>query len=215
MKKGIPDNLTLFVVTNLGCDRGDKPLFSGLSFDLDAGQLLHVTGQNGSGKTTLLRALCGLSQPENGSITWQGTPITKLGDDYFAILHFVGHKNGIQGDLSAIEQLRFDAILSGSNSGKSAEEALNFMGLSTHSHLPTKIFSQGQQRRLALARLLVAKKPLWILDEPFTALDHAAVKQLEQILIDHTANGGLVILTSHQSIAIPDAKQIRLGNGNS
>jgi len=207
--------LTLLAITDLGCDRGDKPLFSGLSFDLDAGQLLHVTGANGSGKTTLLRTLCGLSQPANGSITWRGIPISRQGDDYFAALHFVGHKNGIQGDLSAIEQLHFDAALSGSDSGKTAEEALYFMGLSPRSHLPTKVFSQGQQRRLALARLLITKKALWILDEPFTALDHATVKQLEQILINHTKDGGLVILTSHQPIALPDAKQIRLGDDNS
>jgi heme exporter protein A len=206
--------LTLLAITGLGCDRGDKPLFSNLSFDLDAGQLLHVTGPNGSGKTTLLRTLCGLSQPANGSITWQGLPINRQGDDYFAALHFVGHKNGIQGDLSAIEQLHFDAALSGSDSGKTAEEALYFMGLSPSSHLPTKVFSQGQQRRLALARLLITKKTLWILDEPFTALDHATVKQLEQTLINHTKDGGLVILTSHQSIALPDAKQIRLGDDN-
>ena len=202
--------MSLFAVTELACVRGDRPLFRNLSFELESGQLLHITGQNGCGKTTLLRTLCGLSQSAQGQVLWQDQPIRDQGDEYFDALHFVGHANAIEGEVNALEQLRFNIKLGGGMPSKSPEEALEYLGLSPYRYLPTKLFSQGQQRRLALARLLVVKKPLWILDEPFTALDHATVKLMEQLLSDHVATGGMVILTSHQILSLANSREIKL-----
>lgn len=203
--------MTLLSISKLACTRGDRPLFDNLSFDLDAGQILHVTGHNGSGKTTLLRTLCGLTQATAGQISWRGIPVEDQRDDYFAELHFVGHANGIHGDLTAIEQLDFSINLAGGVGGFTAQQALTDMGLWSHRHLPTKILSQGQKRRLALSRLLVSGKRLWMLDEPFTALDHDSVDQINQLIASHVDNGGMLILTSHQKVDLADVRQLRLG----
>ncbi len=187
-------------VTNLACVRGDRPLFSHLSFALRAGELVHITGANGSGKTTLLRTLCGFNRPAAGEIRWNGADIHDLGDDYRAALAYVGHLNGIQGELTLRENLRVAAGIAGQKTAPDA--ALEQIGLLAYGDFPAKILSQGQKRRLALARLLAAHKLLWILDEPFSALDTRSTEVMNTLLSAHLTAGGMIVLTSHQDLAI-------------
>ncbi len=192
----------LLQVVDLTCSRGDRALFEKLSFSVQPGELLYVQGANGSGKTTLLRTLCGLSQPADGEVRWQGTPISQLADDYRSQLCYIGHANGIQGDLSAAENLRFGTCVGGADSHADIAAALERVGLTKAARLPAKFLSQGQKRRLALARLLVTTKPLWILDEPLTALDVHFGAIMNERLTAHVAAGGLVVITSHQELAV-------------
>ena len=180
---------------NLSCARGDRTLFRALSFALKPGQLLHVTGANGSGKTTLLRTLCGLTQSIEGEIRWNGDDVRRLGDDYRAQLAYVGHLNGIQGDLTPPENLCSVSDLTGK-----VDAALVRVALDPYHDFPAKILSQGQKRRLALARLLVVNRPLWVLDEPLSALDVRSVEIMTGMLSEHLERGGMAIVTSHQSL---------------
>ena len=189
-------------VTNLECVRGDRPLFRGLSFAVRPGELLHIVGANGSGKTTLLRTLCGLSRPATGDIRWNNADICELGDDYHRQLAYVGHLNGIQGELMARENLRAAGCLAGTAADASIDTALAQVGLAAYRDFPAKILSQGQKRRLALARLTLAQKPLWILDEPFSALDTHSLGTMTALLSGHLATGGMIIITSHQDLAV-------------
>jgi heme exporter protein A len=201
-------------VTDLECVRGDRRLFSGLAFSLQAGELLHLHGHNGSGKTTLMRAICGLIQPTAGKVRWKGEGIRRLGEEFTRDLIYIGHKNGIKGDLNGVENLRIACVLDGiSITTRQAWEALERMGLRGHEDLPTRVLSQGQKRRVAMARLLVNQAPLWILDEPFTALDLAAVEFLQSVIRAHVAAGGVVILTTHQEVNLTrgQVKQLQLG----
>ena len=187
---------------DLECVRGDRPLFSHFSFGLAPGELLHVLGRNGSGKTTLLRTLCGLTRPAAGEIRWNGTDIHALGDEYRGQLTYVGHSNGIQGELTPEENLRVDVSLSGDADTTLIRATLERLGLSAYHHFPAKVLSQGQKRRLALARLFVQKKSLWILDEPLSALDVSSVTLMTELLVEHLARGGMIVMTSHQEIEV-------------
>jgi len=164
--------------------------------------MLHVQGANGSGKTTLLRTVCGLSQPADGDVRWQGASISQLADDYRDQLCYIGHANGVQGDLSATENLRFGTCVGGIGSRSDIAASLEQVGLLQVARLPAKLLSQGQKRRLALARLLVAAKPLWVLDEPFTALDIHFGVVMNELLAAHLTDGGLVVITSHQELSV-------------
>lgn len=201
-------------VVDLECRRGDRRLFSDLCFSLPAGTLLHVRGRNGSGKTTLLRALCGLLAREAGQICWRGEDIAALGEDYRREMLYFGHLNGIKSDLNGIENLRVAATLDGDQVADEALwDALGRMGLAGYEDLPTKVLSQGQKKRVALARLLVSRAPLWILDEPFSALDTDAVVLLGSLIADHVAGGGLVVLTTHQEVPLTSGQIQRLQLG--
>jgi heme exporter protein A len=191
----------LLEVVNLACARGDRPLFRNLSFRLGRGELLHVRGENGSGKTTLLRTLCGLSLPAAGEVRWNGQGIREQPDAYRQQLCYIGHGNAIHGDLTPVENLQFETCL-GNDAGIEAKPALESPGLARVANLPTKLLSQGQKRRVALARLAVLKRTLWVLDEPFTALDARAVERLLAALAGHLDRGGLCLLTSHQEVAM-------------
>ncbi len=201
-------------VVDLECVRGDRRLFSGLSFSLGGGTLLHLHGHNGSGKTTLMRTLCGLVQPTAGEVLWDGESIRKQGEDYRRDLVYIGHKSGIKGDLTGIENLRISCALDGvSISEKQAWDALEQMGLNGHEDLPARVLSQGQTRRVSLARLLVNRSRIWVLDEPFTALDKAAVEFLQSVIRSHVDAGGMVILTTHQEVKITkgQVQELQLG----
>jgi len=201
--------------SNLEAIRGDRQLFSALSFSLLRGELLYVNGPNGAGKSTLLRMLCGLVLPANGEILWNGTKIQLLGDDYHKELHFQGHLSAIKSELSGLENLRIASALAGhAASEQDALDALDHMGLQGFEDLPAKVLSQGQKYRVSLARLLLSKASLWILDEPFTALDKASVELLKSIFSEHLAKQGIIVLTTHQEVAIDAAtvKQIKLGS---
>ena len=195
-------------VSNLECIRGDRRLFAGMSFSVKPGELLHVQGANGSGKTSLLRMVCGLVAPAQGDICWGGENIRILREDYFREMTYLGHLSGIKEDLTALENLR---ILMGLAGDEASEEtlvaALDQMGLAGREDLPAKVLSQGQKRRVALARLVLCglalyKTRLWILDEPFTALDVAAIAVVQALLSQHLHNGGMIVLTTHQDLDV-------------
>jgi heme exporter protein A len=201
-------------VVNLECQRGDRRLFTDLGFSLEKGELLHLHGHNGSGKTTLLRTICGLIQPTAGEVRWDGTNIRELREEFSRDLVYVGHKNGIKDDLTGVENLRVSCALDGVPiSEEQAWDALERMGLQGHEDLPTKVLSQGQKRRVSLARLLVNRSRIWILDEPFTALDKSAVGMLQSVISGHVQEGGMVILTTHQEVSLTqgEVKQLQLG----
>ncbi len=192
-------------VCNLACSRGDHQLFDGLSFTLSAGELLQVQGANGSGKTTLLRTLCGFVQPLAGNILWQGQDVREMDEDYYADVIYLGHLNALKDELSALENLRISAALAGcAVTQQQAIAALKRMGLRGRETLAVKVLSQGQRRRVALARLLVSNAPLWILDEPLTALDVGAVGLMQELIGEHLAKQGMVIFTTHQALAVAD-----------
>ena len=188
---------------NLACVRGDRELFRDVNFSLEAGGLMQVRGPNGSGKTSLLRMLCGLSNPAAGEIRWGDAPIRALDGEYYAAMTYIGHLSGTKDDLTVIENLCISSALAGFEiEAGQAKEALNHIGLRGREALPVKVLSQGQRRRVALARLLVCKTPLWILDEPLVALDVSAVKLIQELLERHLKEGGMVVMTTHQEIDI-------------
>jgi heme exporter protein A len=190
-------------VSNLACARGDHQLFSGLSFSLEAGELMQVQGENGSGKTSLLRTLCGFMQPIAGEIRWRGQNIHELDESYYAEMVYLGHLNAIKDELNALENLHISAGLSGcAVDEQAALSALRRMGLRRREHLPVKVLSQGQRRRVALSRLLVGNAHLWILDEPLTALDVGAVGLMQELIGEHLSKGGMVIFTTHQPLQV-------------
>ena len=208
-----PMNNHLLAVTNLAVVRGERMLFDKLNFELKNGSVIYLQGANGSGKTTLLRTVCGLSQPYAGSIDWNGESIASLAEEYSKNVLYIGHLPGIKEDLTALENLQFSLALQGTVvTNSQAIEVLSMLGLAKGLNLPTRMLSQGQKRRVVLARLWLQQLPLWILDEPFTALDAAATDLLKQ-KIEHFANaGGMVIMTSHQdfSLNVPDFMQLKL-----
>ena len=194
--------ITMLEAAHLTCQRGERTLFTNLSFTLGAGELLQIAGPNGSGKTSLLKLLCGLSPPFAGEIRWLGAPAR--GEDFRRQLFYLGHQHAVKEELSALENLQISAELADEAlSDVEALDALDRMGLAGREHLPAKVLSQGQKRRVALARLLVSKAPLWILDEPLTALDTAAVDLIQAHLAAHLANQGSVVLTTHQALQVP------------
>jgi len=202
-------------IINLTCTRGDRSLFAGLNFDVKPGKLLHIRGQNGSGKTTLLRTLCGLFLQDTGEVQWGGKNIRSLQEEYRKQLLYLGHHNAIKDDLTGLENLHIEAQLSGEKiSEKQCWQALEKIGLRGYEDLPTKALSQGQKRRVALSRLLLSKAKLWILDEPFTALDVSAVDFLQSIIRTHIENDGIVLLTTHQEVSLTSgqSQQLQLGN---
>lgn len=202
-------------VSDLACRRGDRQLFFGLSFRVPEATLLYVRGRNGSGKTTLLRALSGLLRTDAGSIRWRGESIRDLGDDYHRDLLYFGHLNGIKADLSGLENLRVASTLDQSRATDAAiYQALERIGLAGFEDLPTRMLSQGQKKRVALARLVLSKAPLWVLDEPFTALDVDALDVLQQLIAAQVAGGGSVVLTTHQEVPLTAGakQQLTLGD---
>ena len=178
-------------------------MFTDVSFELQAGQALHLEGDNGVGKTSLLRIVCGLSPADAGEVCWHDTTIQKNAAAFRSSLFYLGHGLSLKEELSALENLMSDAAVSGrSLSQIQALQALARMGLRGREHLPLRVMSQGQKRRTALARLLASQAPLWVLDEPFVALDVKAIDGLRGLLAEHVGNGGLVLFTSHQPVAL-------------
>jgi len=194
----------MLAITQLECVRGERRLFTGLDFEAAPHTLLEVRGPNGSGKTSLLRNLCGLLPPAAGTIRWCGNDIHAFADDYRSHFAYLGHLSGVKDELTAVENLRFAARASGLPAEPDAiDAALGKLGVHEFRHLPCKALSQGQRRRVALARLcLSAERALWILDEPFTALDTAALAVVRQLVEAHLERGGIVVLTTHQEVAI-------------
>ncbi|MFN2337345.1 MAG: cytochrome c biogenesis heme-transporting ATPase CcmA [Gammaproteobacteria bacterium] len=202
-------------VEALACRRGDRLLFSGLGFTLAAGEALQVEGDNGSGKTSLLRILCGLSRPAEGEVRWRGQAIDRMGEAFNAELLYIGHQNAVKEELSGFENLMLAAGLRGETVTPDAcLDALARMGLAGLQELPAAMLSQGQRRRLALSRLLLSHVPLWVLDEPFSALDRKAVAQMQATIERHLADGGSVLMVTHQDVPISaPQRRVRVGAG--
>ena len=198
-------------VRGLQCERDGRPLFSNLSFNLAAGQLLHIEGANGCGKSTLLRALAGLLSPTAGTLLWRGQPLAAADSDYRAALCFIGHKAGLKSELSPLANLRhLQSLAATPATEERLLQVLAGVGLAGHEQLAVARLSAGQQRRVALARLWLSKAPLWLLDEPFTALDKKAVAGLCKHFATHLAAGGAIVMASHQEPPHPELALTRL-----
>jgi heme exporter protein A len=197
----------------LACTRGDRCLFTDVSLTLNPGDWLQVEGENGTGKTSLLRIVCGLLHKEAGEIRWNGQLVTEIDDEYRGNLLYLGHAGAIKEELTALENLRIGAALGGQTLDEAAAlDALRRLGLKGREDLPARFLSQGQKRRVALARLLTNQAKLWVLDEPFVALDIRAVNLLCAIIGEHLRAGGMALLTSHQEVNLGEGgRLLRLG----
>ena len=197
----------------LTCERDWRMLFERLELQLEPGEMLQVVGPNGSGKTSLLRLLAGLMQPTAGEVRLQGRALTEPRTESALNLLWIGHAAGIKGLLTAEENLTWLCALHEPASREAIWQALAAVGLRGFEDVPCHTLSAGQQRRVALARLYLPGSSLWVLDEPFTALDKAAVAQLEQHLSAHCEQGGLVVLTTHHELTVKPAgyRELDLG----
>ena len=193
--------------SQLRCIRGERQLFDALGFRLQGGELLYLRGANGAGKTSLLRLLCGLAQPEAGQILWNGKPVGDQLAEFRSALFYLGHHNALQEALTVDDNLAFYAALGGARPDAAATaSALERMGLRGCQRRLVRHLSQGQKRRVALARLMLNRASLWVLDEPFVALDHASLELLAGVIGQHLQQGGMAVLTSHQQVDIPGAR---------
>jgi heme exporter protein A len=201
----------MLTATELTCSRGERRLFDGLDFALEAGEWLHVKGENGSGKTTLLRTLVGLSPPDAGRTTWRGVDIRDDPQSYRRDLVYLGHPAALKDDLTPLENLRLALATDGvAASCEALGSALERVRLEDHKDLPARYLSAGQKRRVLLARLLLRRVDLWVLDEPFASLDAPAVDLLGTLLQRHLECGGVAVVTSHQPVPLAAGVEIAL-----
>lgn len=191
----------LLSANQLTCIREERILFEHLNFSINGGDIIQIEGPNGAGKTSLLRILAGLSQPYEGQVLFNQSSIDKERELFNQNLLYIGHLAGIKGEMTAQENLEFNLNLSNLNMS-SAEQTLSQVNLLGFEDALASHLSAGQHRRIALAKLWQSKAPIWILDEPFTAIDKHGVKKLEDLIVNHAKNGGCVILTTHQDLTI-------------
>lgn len=196
----------MLVAKDLRCRRGGRTVFASLSFELGSGQLLELRGANGSGKTTLLRALAGLLPLSGGELRWNGSPLLCGDTGHAARTAYLGHLNGLSVALSAVENLRFAQQLGGGVTD--IAPVLQAWGLDAAADRPVHFLSQGQRRRLALARVWSAQRKLWLLDEPCAALDNAGESLFDIRLSEHLASGGMAVVATHRTLAVPPASRL-------
>jgi heme exporter protein A len=201
--------MALFEGHELVCARGERMVFAGVAFSLNPGEALLLTGPNGSGKSSLLRLAAGLLRPAAGTLLWQGSALSLDWDAHRARLCHIGHQDPVKPVLTVRENLMFWARLR-DGAGAAVDTALDRLGLLASADIPGRFLSAGQKRRLNLARLLANPVPLWLLDEPTAALDRPSTAALEDMLAAHRAAGGVVVLATHASLALPDARELRL-----
>ena len=185
---------------DLRCTRGERTLFSGLTFTLNSGEIQQISGTNGSGKTSLLRILCGLSLPESGRILWSKKNIRPQSPEYFKNLFYLGHANGIKSDLTPLENLQIYSKLAHSEPYMEPQAALEKMELNKFQNDPCNTLSAGQLRRISIARALLTHAPLWILDEPIAAIDSSGIELVEEIFDKHISQNGMILFTSHRTL---------------
>jgi heme exporter protein A len=196
------------IAENLGGERGGETIFSGIGFALEKGQALIVTGPNGAGKSTLLRVVAGLLPVAAGRLLLEGG-----GEDFPSVAsacHYLGHQNAMKTALSVAENLRFWRDFLGADF-LSAEQALETVGLDGIGHLPFGYLSTGQRRRAAIAKLLVSRRPLWLLDEPTAGLDKASEERFAVLMRKHLEGGGIVVAATHLPLGLGGAKELRMG----
>lgn len=199
----------VFEVKNIACIRDDRVLFEGLNFKLINHQILLLEGKNGSGKTSLLRIICGFREQDTGELYWCGNIIKE--SSYYSDMAYVGHLDGIKKELTVLENLKMSLSLS--QAGKySIGAALDKVHLSGYDDTLVQSLSAGQKRRLSLARLLITKNTLWVLDEPFTSIDKQGITLIESLMHEHIVAGGMIILTSHHDLNLHelDVQKINL-----
>jgi len=196
----------LLYVEDLTVFRGERCLFSSLSFALNEGESLLVQGQNGCGKTSLLRSVAGLLDPEEGSVSWRGKSIVDHRQDYHSELVWFAHRVGFKNDLTLLENLSFETGLRCA-SAQNRDAVLERLGIAALTELPFRVLSAGQQRRVGLARMLLSEARLWLMDEPLTNLDTAGQALVVELILEHLQAGGLCVLASHQPIELDSAMQ--------
>ena len=187
------DGLTLF--------RGERLLFKGLSFALNPGGMLLLEGQNGSGKTSLMRAIAGLIEFEDGDVMWDGQPVRSNRPAFYGSLVWMQHRVGFKADLTLVENLRCESHLR-AQSDEDFDEVLDRVEIARLKRLPLRSLSAGQQRRVALARMLLSRVPLWLMDEPFTNLDRQGRRLVMDVTTEHLDRGGMCIMAAHQDVEI-------------
>ncbi len=207
--------MPLLKVVDLECIRGDNLLFTGLNFSLCGGQLMQIEGSNGSGKTSLLRILAGLSRASEGQVLWESEDILKHRTSYFSQVAYLGHTLGVKTDLSPVENLKISLALAGHAFNEDeVYRVLGQTGLAGKEDVPARSLSAGQKQRVALARLLICPAKLWIMDEPFTALDILGVALVRELLESHLQRGCMAVLTSHQAVDVRgDVVRVNLSDG--
>jgi len=198
----------------LQCARGGQTLFRDFDFSLQAGTLLQIIGANGSGKTTLLKVLTGLMEASAGEVHWKGKNIRAALPEYHRELCYIGHSLGFKLELNSFENLAFTKVLNESDHSLTIEQALSHVGLAAVAGRTAKYLSAGQKRRLALARLLITPATLWLLDEPFSALDDGGRQMVEKMLAEHIAGGGMAVVTTHQEMNVRPVQTCRLEIAN-
>jgi heme exporter protein A len=203
----------MFTAEALACVRGERAVFDGVGFAVDAGGVLVLTGPNGSGKSSLLRLCAGLLAPAGGRLCWDGADVARDADAHRARLHYIGHLDGLKTGLTALENLRLLAALCGARPDDAAlMSALERLGIAHLADTPARFLSAGQRRRLTLARLAAAPRPLWLLDEPTTALDTAGIAVVTGMVADHRAAGGRAVLSTHVPFEGDGAGSLSLGS---
>ena len=200
----------LLSIENLAFERDDSRLFDGINLTVNGGDILQIEGANGSGKTTLLRLLTGALQPSAGRINYQGQPISEKRYDYLADMLYIGHQPAVKLNLTAEENLRWMVASAAKSNRVEVADALAEVGLAGYSDIPCYTLSAGQHRRVALARLLISEARLWYLDEPFTAIDKQGVSLLQACLQHRVTQGGLVVLSTHQDLALNNVRKYNL-----
>ncbi|MBT4887999.1 MAG: cytochrome c biogenesis heme-transporting ATPase CcmA [Rhodospirillales bacterium] len=204
--------MTLFNGSQLTCIRGERTVFTGLDFAIDAEGMLLLVGPNGSGKSSLLRLMCGLLTPAAGAMSWQGEDIAEEREHHNGRLHYVGHHDAIKSVLTVQENIAFWAEMHGGkqDAKKRVGDALDAFGIPHLADVPARYLSAGQRRRTSLARILASKADLWLLDEPTTALDKSAIASLEQIMADHRKSGGIAVVSTHAEVNAEDTTTLDL-----
>ena len=200
--------MSRLIVNDLSCQRGYNELFSNLSFELSPGEILRISGANGSGKTSLLRIIAGISSGESGNVTFNNNPAGSIA--YQSDIFYLGHLPALSPELHCKENLDYLTQLNGINTDRLIDDALANVGLINYKHEYAANLSAGQKRRVVLAALFVTQSRIWLLDEPFTAIDADGIKSLENQITKHCENGGFCILTTHQDSKLPNLRVLAL-----